>query len=739
MFTHSFFSAKAHVAALLLLTLLISSAAHASRIEGQILDDSGQPLAGGNVLLEGTRFGGATDLNGRFVILGVPAGEYRLQASLMGYKTTNLELVLGEEPRTDLTLTLLVDPIALEELIFKAQRETAIISVDEPVRTEVIGQARLMENSDDGGLLSALSKQTGLNTRPCALCGSAGIGMQGLDPSYTEVTVDGLPLMSGLGALYGFDGLSVSDLDRVEMVKGSGSNGGGASAMAGSVNLVTSSTANQQKLHLNLTGGSTTHHTFATSINAPLFGASTGRISLNYGAEPRLLDLNNDGVTDAPQYRRGSGSFSLGTPVAGVGKFRAGGRYFAERRFAGVTNWTEADRGSASIYGREIYTTRAEATTAFDHPVGYRDEFKVTAGMVRHNQDSWYGVTEYDAEQLLVVSRAAFDRNWSTLHQSEAAVEYRYDQYQDNLQLGSETDRLYRVPGLHLRHTWTPGLFWLVQGSLLSERYEEEGFVFTPRASLRYQPSFDWTFILAGGTGFRPVTIFSLDKAVHAGFDNVHVPEDLKPERNYGGSFTANHRIPGIDRNQSIDFTAFYTRFRNKVELSYGSHQDGTTMYTNADDAYTRGVEVRYDLSFSNGWSWALSGTVSDVRYRDDAGWHLAQMQNRFTVNSTVMKSWHEPGIVAEVTGHLFGPQALPEGRSRSDSPTYLLLDLGLSKQWGAITLAGTVKNALDYVQPDNPLVIDPLSGDQQFDSAMIYGPLLGRVFLVSLSTTLGG
>ncbi|MCB2199614.1 TonB-dependent receptor [bacterium] len=723
-----------------LLTLFTfgSATARAEGVDGRVVDDGGQPLSGANVFLKDTKFGSSTDLDGTFHLHGVQPGEYILIVRMVGYLTVEQPITIPREPSGSLQITLDYDPVALEDIIFKAERESAVISVDEPVRTEVIGQERLQENSDDGGLLSALSKQTGLNTRPCALCGSAGIGMQGLDPSYTEVRVDGLPLMSGLGALYGFDGISVNDLESVELVKGSGSDRGGAGAVAGSVNLVSSNVGNRKRLHINLAGSSTLQHTLSTSISTPLLGAASGRISLNYSAEPRMLDQNNDSVTDSPQYNRGSGSVSIGNPIGETGTFRIGGRYFTERRFAGVTNWTESDRGSDSVYGREIFTDRYEASSAVTLELNERDTFEATAGVVTHSQNSWYGITQYDADQLLAVSRVGVERTWSTLNETEVGFEYRYDQYDDNLQLANSTDELFRVPGLQLRHVWTPGPFWLVQGSLLTEHYDADGVVLTPRASLRFQPAFDWTFILAGGTGYRPVTIFSLDKAVHAGFDNVVVPNDLVAERNLGGSFTINHALPAARYSQNVDITAFYTTFRNKVVLSFGSHQDGTTRYTNAEDAFSRGVEISYSLAFSNGWSWNLSGTVSDVQYRDNVGWHLNQLQNRFTANSTLMKRWNGPGVMAEVTGSLFGPQALPEGRGRSDSPTYLILDLGMSKSWGAITLAGTVKNALDYVQPDNPLVVDPTTGAQQFDAAMIYGPLLGRAYLLSLSTTIG-
>ncbi|HSQ76383.1 MAG TPA: carboxypeptidase-like regulatory domain-containing protein, partial [Bacteroidota bacterium] len=70
-------------AAVLLPALLL---AQDGKLRGRITDrDSGEPLVGANVFVEGTNLGAACDINGDYVILSVRPGVYTLRVSYVGY------------------------------------------------------------------------------------------------------------------------------------------------------------------------------------------------------------------------------------------------------------------------------------------------------------------------------------------------------------------------------------------------------------------------------------------------------------------------------------------------------------------------------------------------------------------------------------------------------------------------------------------------------------------------------
>jgi hypothetical protein len=83
--------------AVLIIAFLISSVTSIfsqSKITGTIIDEkTKEPLIGVNILIEGTRMGTTTDLNGQYRILGLSPGRYSLKASMVGYATVKLSSV----------------------------------------------------------------------------------------------------------------------------------------------------------------------------------------------------------------------------------------------------------------------------------------------------------------------------------------------------------------------------------------------------------------------------------------------------------------------------------------------------------------------------------------------------------------------------------------------------------------------------------------------------------------------
>ncbi len=77
------------------------------KISGVVKDaETLQPLIGANIILQDTYLGAATDSDGRYTILNVPPGVYKLQAMMMGYKRSVVEDV---DVKIDLTTTINVN------------------------------------------------------------------------------------------------------------------------------------------------------------------------------------------------------------------------------------------------------------------------------------------------------------------------------------------------------------------------------------------------------------------------------------------------------------------------------------------------------------------------------------------------------------------------------------------------------------------------------------------------------
>jgi hypothetical protein len=105
-----------------LLLLLAVPALAQGRIEGVIRDaDTRDPLPGVNIVVVGTTSGAATDLQGRYAIENLRAGEYSVRVSYIGFETT---MFTGIRVRNGETTTLDVN---LREAVLSTDQEVVII------------------------------------------------------------------------------------------------------------------------------------------------------------------------------------------------------------------------------------------------------------------------------------------------------------------------------------------------------------------------------------------------------------------------------------------------------------------------------------------------------------------------------------------------------------------------------------------------------------------------------------
>ena len=94
------------------------------KLSGRVTNkETGEPLIGANVMVEGTVLGAATDTEGNYFILQIPPGTYTVRFTMIGYQTVVMNDV---RIRVDLTTTLdgklSESAVGLEEVIVQAER-----------------------------------------------------------------------------------------------------------------------------------------------------------------------------------------------------------------------------------------------------------------------------------------------------------------------------------------------------------------------------------------------------------------------------------------------------------------------------------------------------------------------------------------------------------------------------------------------------------------------------------------
>jgi outer membrane receptor protein involved in Fe transport len=124
-------SASRHVLNTLLCLIFFTAAVYAGstgKISGIVKDaQTEEGLPGVNVVVQGTTLGASTNIEGRYVILNIPPGNYTVVASLVGYKKYTInDLPISVDFTTPLNIMLDEGSVELDAVVVQAERTPLI-------------------------------------------------------------------------------------------------------------------------------------------------------------------------------------------------------------------------------------------------------------------------------------------------------------------------------------------------------------------------------------------------------------------------------------------------------------------------------------------------------------------------------------------------------------------------------------------------------------------------------------
>ncbi len=173
------------------------------KITGRVVDSTGEPLIGANVLVKGTHTGVITDVNGYFA-LTVTSMNPVIQFSYIGYKSQDV-VVKGQNP---INLVMQSDTQMIEEVVVTAlgiKRSEKALSYN----VQQINADEITSNKDANFVNSLSGKVAGVNIN----ASSSGVGgvskvvMRGtksiMQSSNALYVIDGVPIFSGRAAAGG--------------------------------------------------------------------------------------------------------------------------------------------------------------------------------------------------------------------------------------------------------------------------------------------------------------------------------------------------------------------------------------------------------------------------------------------------------------------------------------------------------------------------------------------------------
>ena len=221
---------------LIIIALLLCTgslfAQQTGNIEGVVIDsETGEKLPGVNIILKGTYYGAATDIDGKFRINGITVGNYDVRISLIGYTSVEYTGIEIEPNKTKL-----ID-VNLEETVLTLNQEVVVIG-EKPLMDVEETQSKHTVTREDieitivENITGIVSRQTGVVEV------DREIHIRGGRSYENAYLIDGVSVQDPLaGTGFGLQ-LSANAIEQVEVITG-GYNAEYGQATSGVVNVTT--------------------------------------------------------------------------------------------------------------------------------------------------------------------------------------------------------------------------------------------------------------------------------------------------------------------------------------------------------------------------------------------------------------------------------------------------------------------------------------------------------------------
>jgi TonB-dependent receptor len=177
----------------------IPLSAAGTNVEGYVKDaETGEALYGANVVLAGTSMGAATDMDGRYVILNVPAGSYTIHVTYIGYVEQNIAIKVIEGAGVKHDFKLKAVGLKGETVVVTAQANGQQQAINQQLSSDnivnVVSAAKIQE-LPDANAAESIGRLPGISVLRSG--GEANeVVIRGLAPKFNRILVDGVQLTS---------------------------------------------------------------------------------------------------------------------------------------------------------------------------------------------------------------------------------------------------------------------------------------------------------------------------------------------------------------------------------------------------------------------------------------------------------------------------------------------------------------------------------------------------------------
>jgi outer membrane receptor for ferrienterochelin and colicins len=699
------------------------------------------PLPGASVISLGTGKGVMTGNDGIFKI-SADSTVQRLVISYAGYASDTIAVHPAEEIRV-----VMASGGHLKEVKVTVRQKASYISLLNPVRTQVMTDKELFK-------AACCNLSESFETNPSvdvsyndAVTGSKQIQLLGLSGAYTQLTVENLPGPRGIATPLGLNSIAGPWIESIQLTKGVGSVANGYESIAGQINVELKKPENSEKLfanaYVNDFGKTDLNVNLASKIGKKW---STGILLHDDFLHNQKLDVNNDGFRDLPtgnlfsavnrwKYDNGNGWL-----------MQFGIKALIDRRTGGQVDYDPSeDKLTTNSYGLGITISRFEefAKIGYVFPQKKYKSFGLQLSSFQHEQDSYFGLTTYDAKQNNFYSNLIYQSIiGSTIHKFRTGISFVYDNYKEDFR-NTNYDRKEAVPGAFFEYTYDPSEKFSAIGGLRIDHNSLYGFLVTPRLHLRYEPIKGTVIRASGGRGERTANIFAENIGALISSRQVNIVANgtgkaygLNPEIAWNEGISLDQKFKLFSRTGSVAVDFFRTDFQNQVVVDMDKTAREINFYDLTGKSYSNSFQLEINHEVLNKLDLRLAYRLFDVKttYHGELLQRPLVAKDRAFANIAYeLKGWKLDYTITyngtkriPFTGDNPVQYQLPE-----KSPSYVLMNAQISKTLGKkypLDIYVGSENLTNYYQKDPVLASDQPFGPY-FDASLVWGPLTGRMF----------
>ncbi len=731
-------------------------------IKGRITDGH-LPVGNATIRIDKADKQAYSNDKGYFSIEGLKTKEtYQVQVSSVGYE----KKTFTANTLSDTTRVAYIIPSrwsALNEYVVTGTR-TSRRKIDNPVAVNVL-EAKTFQLTGASNLSQGLCYQPGLRMETdCQTCGFSQLRMNGLAGGYSQMLINSKPVFSSLNSLYGLEQIPANLIDRVEIVRGGGSVLYGASAIAGTVNIITKEpTANSYQVseQLNLINGQATDNVVNANLNLVNEKQNAG-ISLMLNRRDRQeWDANGDGFTEIPRIKGQSAGLSAFLKPSANDKINISAWSIHEYRRGGNKLDIPADQADqAEERTHDIVISDAQ----YQHRFSENSNLMAYVAWQNTRRRHYTGIDHTDG--------------WGNTrnHSINGGIQYNHTvknllgTVQNTLTGGMEVLNEYTydaIPAYHYlidQNTVQSGFFaqsdWDITRRLTvlaGARLNTHNFlpqpIITPRISLLYKMlNNQLQFRASYANGFKAPQAFEADMHIAfagGGVSLIRIDPNLKAERSNSISASVDYNYAAEHYIWGFTLDAFRTRLDNAFALQQtGTDANGNMMLLRINNGYAtvQGMTAELRANYDEKVQLEAAYTVQQSVYSQPVQWSVdIAPEKRFLRTPQqygyfIVTALPENAFNASVSGVITGPMLVPHYGGAPGVPNDVLLtsptffELGtklnyvlpVKKFSQKIEFSIGVQNILNAFQKD-------FDTGPYRDSNYIYGPARPRTYFAGI------